>query len=150
MKSTRILSLAAFFSLLALSPGCTSSCAKPLPAKRVFFVNLTDNAEIQESTLVQFGLEGMKVRPAGEDVQDKTSGHHHILIDQPQGFIAEGQVVPMDDMHIHYGKGQTESIVKLTPGAHTLSLQLADGAHRSYGEALAATIHVNVVASPAP
>jgi hypothetical protein len=137
------------FSVL-LTTGCSQGCTKPQNHKRVFFVNLSENASIPSSVFVKFGLEGMRIRPAGEDVADQTSGHHHILIDEATGFIPEGQVVPMDERHIHYGKGQTEDLLKLTPGAHTLTLQLADGAHRSYGKDLAATIHVTVSPAATP
>ncbi|MBM4291927.1 MAG: DUF4399 domain-containing protein, partial [Deltaproteobacteria bacterium] len=44
----------------------------------------------------------------------------------------------------HFGKGQTETEVTLEPGEHTLTMQLADGAHISYGESLSATLKVVV------
>jgi hypothetical protein len=53
-------------------------------------------------------------------------------------------MVPKDSTHLHYGKGQTEAEVKLSPGKHKLTLQFADGLHRSYGSKLAATVSVNV------
>jgi len=55
-----------------------------------------------------------------------------------------GTVVPKDSTHLHFGKGQTETTVQLTPGKHKLTLQFADGLHRSYGGKLATTISVNV------
>lgn len=116
--------------------------AQPAPAARVFFVSPSDGATVKSPLKVVFGLEGMRVRPAGEDVTDQTSGHHHLIIDG--AFVPKGGVVPMDAQHIHFGKGQTETEVTLTPGAHTLTMQLADGAHISYGEPLSATIKVVV------
>ena len=82
----------------------------------------------------------IKVDPAGEVKEGE--GHHHLLIDS--GFIKKGDVIPSDATHLHFGKGQTETEVALTPGKHRLTLQFADGAHRSYGEELSSTIEVVV------
>jgi len=123
---------------------CTGS--KPNESKRVFFVSPKDGDTVPATFKVEFGLDGMKVRPAGEDATDKTSGHHHILVDNEQGFIEAGQVVPKDEAHIHFGKGETSTTLTLSPGKHKLSLQLADGAHISYGKDLSASITVTVEA----
>lgn len=53
-------------------------------------------------------------------------------------------IIPANSTNIHYGKGQTEDNVKLTPGKHKLTLQFADGAHRSYGESLSSSINIIV------
>ena len=58
--------------------------------------------------------------------------------------LAMGVMVPKDSTHLHYGKAQTEADVKLNPGVHKLTLQFADGLHRSYGGKLATTVSVNV------
>ena len=89
----------------------------------------------------------MSIAPAGEAVEDKTKGHHHLIIDASP--IPYGGVVPMDEKHIHFGKGQTKTKIKLQPGKHTLTMQFADGAHRSFGKALSSTITVEAV-GPAP
>lgn len=114
------------------------------PESEVYFVNLDDNATVPSTFLVQFGVKGLEVKPAGQDIDNKKAGHHHILIDNPAGETPEGQVVPADAKNIHFGKGQTESILELSPGKHTLTLQFADGAHRSYGKKLAKTITIYV------
>ncbi len=111
------------------------------PAK-VSFVSPKNGQVVPTTFKVQFGLMGMKVRPAGEDVKDKTTGHHHLIIDG--AFIPEGQVVPTDDTHKHFGKGQTEAEITLPKGKHTLTLQFADGAHVSYGKNLSTTVEVTV------
>lgn|SRR3989338_4880064 len=114
------------------------------PDTEVFFVNLSNNAKVPNTFLVQFGAKGMEVKPAGQDIENKHAGHHHILIDNTAGEIPEGQIVPTDSKNIHYGKGQTEGILELSPGKHTLTLQFANGAHISYGKKLAKTITVFV------
>jgi hypothetical protein len=111
-------------------------------AAKVSFVEPKDGASVTNPIKVKMAVEGMKIRPAGEDANDKTSGHHHIIVDG--GPIAQGQAIPADATHLHFGKGQTETELKLTPGEHTLTLQFADGAHRSYGEKMSSTIHVKV------
>jgi hypothetical protein len=136
--------------LLVCFVSCEKSCApakEPVVQsnKKVFFVNLKNGDKVTSPLEVVFGVEGMSVRKALEDLNDKTSGHHHILMDHPQGYIQEGHVIPMDDKHIHYGGAQTKGIINLSPGKHTLSLQFADGAHLSYGKALSATISVEVL-----
>jgi hypothetical protein len=54
-------------------------------------------------------------------------------------------VIPTDDTHRHFGKGDTEAVLDLPPGNYKLTLQFADGLHRSYGKDLSATINIKVV-----
>jgi hypothetical protein len=39
------------------------------------------------------------------------------------------QPLPKDDTHLHFGKGQTETVLTLKPGKHTLQLVLGDAEH---------------------
>jgi hypothetical protein len=91
---------------------------------------------------VTMGAENIAVKPAG--APEVGSGHHHIIVDGQAEPL--GAVVPKDDTHLHFGQGQTEASVPLAPGKHTLTLQFADGLHRSYGPALTATIEIQVEA----
>jgi hypothetical protein len=109
---------------------------------RVYFKNLKDGAVVPGTFRLVFGVDGLRVRPAGEDPLDHTSGHHHLLVDGRP--VPTGQLVPFDDKDFHFGKGQTAAQITLPPGRHTLTLQFADGAHRSYAPKWAATITVNV------
>ncbi len=106
----------------------------------VFFENLKDGQEVGTTVELKMGVSGMEIKPAGEI--EKGFGHHHIIIDG--SYIKGGEVVPANKTHIHYGKGQTEATIALTPGEHTLTLQFANGAHQSFGEAWSKTITVNV------
>ncbi|HCH63134.1 MAG TPA: rod shape-determining protein RodA [Deltaproteobacteria bacterium] len=113
----------------------------PVPeGAKVMFVAPADGATIQGPVKVKMGIEGMTVKPAG--TMEANTGHHHIVVDGKS--VEKGTVVPADDTHIHYGKGQTETELKLAPGKHTITLQFADGAHRSYGAQLSTTITVTV------
>ena len=108
---------------------------------KVLFKNLKEGATITSPYKVQMGTEVMRVDTAGPVVAG--SGHHHLFIDAEDSLTA-GTVVPKDSTHLHFGKGQTETEVKLSPGKHKLTLQFADGLHRSYGSKLSNTIMVNV------
>ena len=109
-------------------------------AQNVDFATPRDGDTVTSPFMVRFVVKDMEVVPAGE-VQPGT-GHHHILIDVPP--VADNSVIPADAQHKHFGKGQTETELTLPPGEHTLSLQFADGAHRSYGAAYRKTIRVTV------
>ncbi len=108
---------------------------------KVVFANLKDNATISSPFELQMGVEGMRIDTAGPVVAG--SGHHHLIIDGAD-YLEKGSIVPKDSTNIHFGKGQTEYELILSPGKHKLTLQLADGLHRSYGEQLSASIMVNV------
>jgi hypothetical protein len=119
---------------------------------RVFFVSPADGVVIRGPLVdgkvdvkIEMGAKGVVVEPAGE-VKDG-SGHHHILIDV--AGVEKGTAVPTDEHHVHFGKGQTDAVVPLAPGRHALSLQFADGAHRSYGPAMTSSIAVTVEAEEA-
>ncbi|MGF6807654.1 hypothetical protein OKW30_002780 [Paraburkholderia sp. Clong3] len=109
-------------------------------AAGVTFVQPADGATVTNPVHVVFGLDGMKIAPAGT-LTDGT-GHHHLLIDGKP--LPKGEVVPATDKSLHFGKGQTETDLTLPPGDHTLTLQFGDGAHRSYGPEMSKTITVHV------
>jgi hypothetical protein len=106
----------------------------------VSFVEPRDGATVGQEFKVVMGVSGMSIKPAGDMTEN--TGHHHLLVDADP--IKKGDVIPVDASHLHFGKGQTETTLKLPPGRHKLQLQFADGAHRSYGEAMSATIFVTV------
>jgi len=113
----------------------------PVPQNaKVFFKSPKDGAKVSSPVSIQMGVEGMTVVPAGP-LKDGT-GHHHVIIDSPAP--KRGTVVPMDEKHVHFGKGQTEASLELSAGTHTLQLQFANGAHISYGEQLGAKIQITV------
>jgi Domain of unknown function (DUF4399) len=126
--------LAAVF-LLASCSAMTSA-----PAKSVFFVEPKDGATVSSPFKVVFGVKGMAVEPAGDIKPD--SGHHHLLINLVA--MPAGEAIPVDATHLHFGKAQTDAEVTLPPGQYKLTMQFANGAHVSYGPAMAATINVTV------
>jgi Domain of unknown function (DUF4399) len=124
----------------------TTGAVPELPAipegAKVYFKNLKNGATVSSPLKVEFGLGNIKIDTAGPVVAN--SGHHHLFIDAEDSLVA-GTVIPKDSAHIHFGKGQTHvDSLKLSPGKHKLTLQFADGLHRSYGSKLATTINVKV------
>jgi hypothetical protein len=107
---------------------------------KVFFANLKDGDTLSSPFLVEFGIEGMAVEPAGAVNEGK--GHHHIIINS--NFIPNGGTVPADSVNIHYGKGQLSDSLDLNPGLYKLTMQFADGYHRSYGRQMSSSIKVFV------
>ena len=63
--------------------------------------------------------------PAG--IKQAHTGHHHLLIDTD--LPPMNLPVPSDANHLHFGGGQTETTIELTPGEHTLQLLLGDFSH---------------------
>ena len=98
----------------------------PRPAEAKLYIISPQNGETVSSPVtVRFGLTGMEVAPAG--VASPNTGHHHLIIDSP--VPASDAPLPKDDRHLHFGAGQTEASVALTPGKHRLQLVLADKDH---------------------
>ncbi len=108
----------------------------------VYFISPTDGEVVHSPVLVKFGLRGMGVAPAG--VERENTGHHHLLINVEK-LPDMDKPIPADEHHKHFGKGQTEALIELTPGAHTLQLLFADFAHIPHDPAITSkpiTIHV--------
>jgi len=99
----------------------------PAPAgAAVYIISPKNGATVRNPVLVQFGLKGMGVAPAG--IKFDNSGHHHLLIDSdPPPDM--GVPLPVTDKIVHFGKGQTETTLNLSPGKHTLQLLFADLNH---------------------
>lgn len=91
----------------------------------VYIVSPAHGEVVTSPFKVVFGLSGMGVAPAGVD-KAKT-GHHHLLIGT--GLPDLTRPIPADDKHRHFGGGQTEAMVELPPGEHSLQLLLADFGH---------------------
>lgn len=95
------------------------------PNAKVFFLDLEEGAHIPPNTVVRFGASGIEIVPAGDTRPN--SGHHHLLIDSALPPL--DQKIPSDFNHLHFGRGQTETELSLSPGEHTLQLLLGDHRH---------------------
>ena len=108
---------------------------------RVYFANLKDGQKVTSPLKVEMGVDAMHVDTANGMLKP-ASGHHHILVDIDS--IPTGEVIKKDSVHLHFGNAQTSVEIKLPPGKHSLTLQFADGMHRSYGSRLTNKITVDV------
>jgi Domain of unknown function (DUF4399) len=99
-----------------------------------------NHASVPAEFKVEMQVAGMTVQPAGEATPG--AGHFHLIIDGK--CVRKGSIVPKDATHLHFGKGQTETTLKLAPGRHKLTLQFANGLHQSYGAKWCKSIHVTV------
>jgi hypothetical protein len=124
----------------------TATALKRTPAPRdagVEILSPSDGATVTSPVLVQFGLSGMGVAPAG--VERDNTGHHHLIIDA--GLPNLQMPIPSDDNYRHFGGGQTQVSVALEPGVHTLQILLGDFRHIPHQPPIASKqIIVNVVA----
>jgi len=103
----------------------------PAPAgAEVYIISPRNGATVHGAVTVQFGLKGMGIAPAG--VKFDNTGHHHLLVDTDLKDLKLDAPIPATDKILHFGKGQTETTLTLTPGKHTLELVFADYAHMSF------------------
>ena len=123
-----------FFQIIPLAatllviPALSSADNKTLSASpngaSAYFISPKNGDITGESVTVRFGLRGMGVAPAG--TMKANTGHHHLVIDSTE-LPAEGR--PMGSNVKHFGGGQTETVLNLTKGKHTLQLVLGDHSH---------------------
>ncbi|MXZ05159.1 MAG: DUF4399 domain-containing protein [Rhodothermaceae bacterium] len=93
----------------------------------VYIITPEDGSVVQSGAVtVKFGLSGMGVAPAG--IEFDNSGHHHLLVNAEQ-LPPMDMPIPTDSVHLHFGLGQTETTLDLSPGTYTLQLVLGDYAH---------------------
>jgi hypothetical protein len=117
------------------------------PGAAVYFIGLKDGDTIPTKSTIHFGLRGMGVAPAGSDRAN--SGHHHLMVDVPTPPL--NTEIPNDFQHLHFGAGQTETELTLTPGEHTLQLVFGDKNHVPHNPPLVSDrIKVKVVDQVTP
>ncbi|KDR34847.1 ATPase [Caballeronia grimmiae] len=115
--------LAAPFALSFAQGGPT-----PAPANAYAYIGYPNNGETMPAGKpfrVWFGLRFMGVAPRG--VKFPNTGHHHLLVDTDLPPL--DHEIPSDRNHLHYGAGETEAMIELAPGKHTLQLLMGDDRH---------------------
>lgn len=120
--------LSAIAIVFSLFSGMASAADGRGPTKPYLYIGWPNNGEVISAGKpfrVWFGLRNMGVAPKG--VSFPNTGHHHLLIntDPPPA----GQEIPSDRNHLHFGAGETETMVELPPGRHTLQLVMGDDKH---------------------
>ena len=120
-----------FFNILFLfgflvSPMHANEKSKAADNANVYIISPADGENVTNPVKIVFGLEGMGVAPAG--IEFTNTGHHHLLIDVVE-LPDINLPIPSDDNHKHFGKGQTEAVIELEPGEHTIQLIFGDHMH---------------------
>ncbi len=110
-----------------LSAPAYAADQSPAPAgAQAYIISPADGAVVSSPVRVRFGLKGMGIAPAGVDRPD--TGHHHLLVDL-QELPALSEPMPATKQLRHFGGGQTEVELELSPGEHTLQLVLGNYSH---------------------
>lgn len=124
----RVVLAAALASAVAAS-AVVAANTPSVKGAQVYIIAPKNGDSVSGPVLVQFGLKGMGVAPAGVEIEG--TGHHHLIVDKDAPAL--DTYLPIDDPQvIHFGKGQTETELKLAPGKHTLQLVLADKDHKPH------------------
>lgn len=92
----------------------------------VYIISPRDGEVVGSTFTVVFGLRGMGIAPAG--LKYPNTGHHHLLINT-KTFPPMDRTLPSTEQLRHYGGGQTETVLTLPPGRHSLQLLLGDYLH---------------------
>lgn len=128
------MSIASRLGTLALLPFLAApvlaqdAARTPSPPGAYLYIGWPNDGEVvgRKPFRVWFGLRNMGVAPAGVDKPN--TGHHHLLIDV-DGLPPLDEPIPSDKNHLHFGIGQTETMLELPPGRHTLQLIMGDQGH---------------------
>ncbi|WP_341316860.1 DUF4399 domain-containing protein [Paraburkholderia sp. IMGN_8] len=125
----RNIAIAALVTLAALtSPNLVLGGTTPAPAGAHAYIGYPNDGQVVPANKpfrVWFGLRFMGVAPKG--VKYPNTGHHHLLIDTD--LPPMDQEIPSDRNHLHFGAGETETMIQLAPGKHTLQLLMGDAMH---------------------
>ena len=115
--------------LVAATAFAADRMAAPAGAE-VYFIAPQNGAKLHSPVTIKFGLKGMGIAPAG--IKFDNTGHHHLLVDTDVSELKLDAPMPATDKIVHFGKGQTETTLTLTPGKHTLQLVFADYLPQSF------------------
>jgi len=125
MNIKAVVRLTVAAAVLSASPAALPGDTPAPASAKVYFVSPANGESVSSPVKVVMGLEGMGVAPAG--TQKEKTGHHHLIIDAPTPDPSAG--IASDDNHRHFGGGQTQTMIELAPGQHTLQLVLGDWKH---------------------
>jgi hypothetical protein len=119
--------IALLSAALALQSGAArSQGAAAAPDAHIYLIWPQDGATVKGPFRCRFGLRNMGVGHAGDDFPN--TGHHHLFVDVDEP-LDSNEPIPQDRKHLHFGAGETEAIIELPPGEHTLQLVLGDTRH---------------------
>jgi hypothetical protein len=129
-----------------VAAGASAATSKP----RAFFIEPKNGATVKTTGAdakvhLKLGVENYKLA-AVPDGEVKTArpgvGHFHIGVDTP--CVASGKtIVKGTPSWVHFGKGDSEMDMQLTPGTHKLAVQFADDLHNAI-KGMCTTITIKV------
>lgn len=117
---------------IVLAAAVAVEAHSPPAEARVFFIGIAEGAVVRSPFRVEFGISGFGIIPAGTtDPRRHRAGHHHLLIDVDR-LPDMAAPIPRDRRHRHFDDGETETLLALPPGRHTLQLLLGDEQHEPF------------------
>jgi len=122
----------------------SDECPSQKDAK-VYFISPSNGYIGSDSEIrIVFGIENFNILPAGS--MGCNSGHHHLILNAELPNLS--RPIPSSDSYIHFGRGQTETIINLKPGKHSLQLLLGDYAHIPHKKPIfSEKIYIEVISS---
>jgi hypothetical protein len=130
------------------APAATTPASPPPAASaapRVFFVEPKDGATVKSPVKLRFSTENFPISPVPEGTVTTARpgvGHHHVGVDTD--CLPPGTVIPKAAPWVHFGKGDAEIDMQLSPGTHKLALEIGDDTHTTL-PGLCSTITITVV-----
>jgi hypothetical protein len=97
--------------------------------RAALFASPADGDTVSSPVAVEMAAEGFEVAPAEGSTEGQ--GHFHVMVDTD--CVGEGETIPNDETHVHFGDGSTTTELELEPGEHTLCLQAGDQVHNAFG-----------------
>jgi len=140
----RLIGRSAVLLSLLMAAACGSGGAGSA-TPRVYFVEPKDGAMVKSPVHLKFGVDNYQISPVPEGTVTTARpgvGHYHVGVDQD--CLSPGTtIVKGTPSWVHFGKGDSEIDMQLTPGSHKLSLAMGDDLHNQVPN-LCQTIMVTV------
>jgi len=109
-----------------------------------FFISPINGAQVNSPFRVKFAIKHFKIAPIGENIHK--AGHYHLLIDQTDALSMD-KPIPSEQHHLDFEQGETEALISLPPGQHTLQLVVGDEEHEAFEELISKPIQITVLPS---
>jgi hypothetical protein len=134
MKLRRTVGLFLMVLISGLGVIASAQTKKAAPKRaRVFFIEPKAGATVTSPVHMKFGSEGIEIAavPPGDVTTARPGiGHYHVGIDQ-KCLAAGKNIVKGTPSWVHFGDGKSEFDSQLSPGKHTLALQIGDDLHNT-------------------
>lgn len=92
---------------------------------QIVFAAPADGDVVASPVAVEMEAAGVTIEEAG--TTDDGTGHFHVMVDVE--CVDDGEPIPDDEEHLHFGDASTSTELELDPGTYDLCLQLGDGNH---------------------